>query len=261
MQTRKGTCVNSSDKMLSVLNLFSDQVAHVTPDDVAALTDVSRSSAYRYLQSLADAGLVTPLVGGGYGLGARILELERLQRNTDELLKAAKGPMMLDAKARGFNLILSRFHGSKVICSHTVWPNAAMKTGYERGLPLPMFYGAMAKVILANLSTYQLRSLMLSHVDEIRNAGLGQDWKEFRVTMSRLKKLGAIVTHGEIAAGSVGLAAPIFDRSGHVIGSVAQTMLQTEFACHEEAALTAAISSLAAKIMEDLPQPQAAVQT
>lgn len=257
--------MNSLDKMLSVLNLFSDQTSSVTPEDVALLTDVSRSSAYRYLQSLADAGLVTTLPGGGYGLGARILELDRLQRNSDSLLQAARPAMAQNAADHGINLILSRYHGSKVICSHTEWPDSTMLAGYERGLPLPMFHGAMAKVILANLSLYQLRSLMLGHIDAIRDAGLGQDWKKFRLMMTRLRKQGAIVTYGEISKGSVGIAAPIFDGAGHVIGSVAYTMAQSKFESLAETELCETIQQLAATIsaalaQEAAPQPPLAAE-
>lgn len=240
--------MNSLDKTLSVLSLFTDQAATITPEDVEKLTGASRSSAYRYIQSLVDTGLIAQISSGVYGLGARILELDRLHRNSDHLLAAARDIMDVYAARRGINLILSRYYGDRVVCSHTAWVNPNLTQIYERGRPLPLFYGAMAKVILANLGAYQLRSLMLRHVDDIRKAGLGSDWKEFRGTMMRLRKQGSCVTHAEITPESVGVAAPLFDTSGHVTGSIAYAVPRDAFERIDETSLRQDIMAAAAEI-------------
>lgn len=240
--------MNSIDKTLSILNLFTDQTSAITPEDVEMLTGVSRSSAYRYIQSLVDVGLLTQVASGSYGLGARILELDRLHRNSDHLLAAARGPMERISAKRGLNMILSRYYGNRVVCSHTVWPNPNLTQIYERGRPLPLFYGAMAKVILANLGAYQLRNLMLRHVDEIRKAGLGDDWKELRSNMMRLRKQGTCVTHAEITPESVGVAAALIEATGNVIGSVAFAVPRDEFERLDETDLRQDILDTATEI-------------
>lgn len=253
--------MNSLDKTLSILNLFDDETAIVTPDQVEALTGASRSSAYRYLQSLTDAGLLMQSSSGAYSLGARILELSRLQRRSDSLLSVAK-PLMLETSDRtGFNLVLSRYYGNRVICSHTTWPDTSLASIYERGKPLPMFYGAMAKVILANLTPYQLRSLMLSHVDEIRKAGLGDDWKQFRVNMTRLRKQRACVTLEEIAAGSVGVGAALFDCDQRVIGSIVFAIPRPVFDASDQDMVRNEIIGIADRIMLDLNGAPAMAQS
>lgn len=252
--------MNSLDKMLSILDLFDCDTAAIKPEDVERVTGASRSSAYRYLQSLIDAGLVAQASSGTYTLGARILELDRLQRNSDQLLAAAR-PVMDRVSARlGFNMILSRYYGYRVICSHTAWPNRTLTAIYERGRPLPLFYGAMAKVILANLGSYQLRNLMLKHVDEIRAAGLGGDWKEFRSQMARLRKQRSCVTHAEITPESVGVAAPIFDADDHVIGSIAFAIPRAVFAGLDEEGIREEIVATAETIMKDLHEMTASAE-
>lgn len=245
-----GACnhMNSLDKTLSILNLFTDNASVITPEDVERLTGASRSSAYRYIQSLVDVGLIAQIGSGSYGLGARILELDRLHRNSDHLLAAARPIMEHYSQRLGINMILSRYYGTRVVCSHTAWPNPNLTQIYERGRPLPLFYGAMAKVILANLGAYQLRSLMLRHVDDIRKAGLGDDWKEFRGAMMRLRKQGSCVTHAEITPESVGVAAPLFDTDSHVIGSIAFAVPRDEFERLHEADLRRDILAAAAEI-------------
>lgn len=213
--------MNSLDKMLSILNLFDETSATITHEDVERYTGASRSTAYRYLQSLVDAGLIAQVASGAYGLGARILVLARLQRQSDRLLAAARPVMEAVSFRLGLNMILSRYHGNRVICSDISWPDRSILPIYEQGRPLPLFYGAMAKVIMANLTPYQLRNLMLQNADKIREAGLGSDWKEFRSTMARLRRQKTCVTRAEIRPESVGVAAPIFDCDSRIVGSIA----------------------------------------
>lgn len=250
--------MNSLDKTLSILGLFTDDTSMISHEDVEAMTGGSRSTAYRYLQSLVDVGLLVQTASGSYALGARILELDRLQRRSDTLLSAAR-PVMTEVASRlGYNLILSSYYGNRVVVSHTVWPDSSLEPVFERGKPLPLFHGAMAKVILANLTSYQMRSLMLRYVDDIRSAGLGDDWKQFRANMTKLRKQKSCVTLGEITKGSVGLAAPLFDAGERVIGSVAFTVPRSVFDAANEEELRAEIVSVADRIMRNLMGEQAA---
>lgn len=260
--------MNSLDRMLSVLDLFRDGYARITHEDVENLTEASRATAYRYLQSLTNAGLITPIANGAYGLGARIIELDRLQRATDPMLAAAQPVMQEVSERLGYNMILSSYYGDRVLCSHLAWPDKRLEQIYERGRPMPMFYGAMAKVILANLTPYQLRNLMLIHVDEIRKAGLGDDWKQFRSNMARLRKQRACITKGEITSESFGVGAPIFDHEGRVVGSIVFAIPPQDFERVREDDLRGEILQAADSIMNNMVRnaqnpaaPKPALQT
>jgi hypothetical protein len=83
--------MSSLDKMLGILGLFSEQRTRIRLEDVTELTQASRATAYRYLQSLTEAGLLAPATGGTHALGPRVVELDRLMRMTDPLLTARRG--------------------------------------------------------------------------------------------------------------------------------------------------------------------------
>jgi DNA-binding IclR family transcriptional regulator len=84
---------------------------------------------------------------------------------------------------------------------------------------MPMFLGATAKSILANLSPYQQRALMLAHASEIKDSGLGNSWEEFRQRLREWRRAGVYVSHGEVDSGRIGIGAPVFGAEGHVAGS------------------------------------------
>ena len=210
----------SLDKMLSILNLFSEGKSVVTHDDIIASLGCSRATAYRYLKALSIAGLIGPVHGGSYVIGSRVIELDRLLRLRDPILQAARPVMVEVARRQKVNVMLCSYYGDKVMCADTEWPDPSYKSSYERGRPMPMFLGATAKAILAHLTPYQQRNLMLWHPAEIRAAGLGESWNEFRDNLRRLRKEKVVVSHGEIDPGLIGIGAPVFSSENKVLGSL-----------------------------------------
>ncbi len=212
--------MTSLTKMLKILDLFDDSHTGVELDEAVATTGASRATVYRYLKALSAAGLIAPASGGTFVLGSRIIELDRLMRNTDPLATAARPIMNATCARLGLNLMLCSYYGDNVMCAEIVWPDRSVPQAYERGRKMPMFHGAMAKLILANLTPYQLRNMMLWHAKDIRAAGLGDTWADFRQAMARIRKDGSCVTRGEVVAGLVGIGAPVFDSDRRILGSI-----------------------------------------
>lgn len=244
--------MTSQDKMLSILDLFDSDRVYVLPEDVMQIVGVARATAYRYLQSLSNAGLLAPAAGGAYVLGSRVIELDRLMRMTDPFLTSASPVMHAVAAELGANFMLCSYYGDKVMCADLAWPDESLERLYERGRPMPMFRGAMAQVILSNLSHYQLRSMMLWHADEVAAAGLGANWDEFRTTMTRMRKDGCVVTHGEVIDDLVGIGAPIFDPENRVLGSLVMIMREADHARADAAQIRQQVIAAAERINENL---------
>ena len=91
---------------------------------------------------------------------------------------------------------------------------------FSRGQRRPLFQGAASKIMLPYLPAHQLRSLYRGNGAAITAAGLGSDWQTFRSSMTRIRRAGFLVTVGEFNPGVVGVSAPIFNRSHHILGSV-----------------------------------------
>ena len=221
--------MSSLDKMLGALALFGEDRPVVTLEQVMELTQTSRATAYRYLQSLTEAGLVAPATGGAYGIGPRVIELDRLMRMTDPLLTQAARPMRELSAELSANVMLCSYYGDKVMCVDLVWPDTSVAQYYERGRPMPMFKGAMAKAIMAHLSPYHLRNIQNWHAAEIRDAGLGASWEDFRAEMAALRRGGVVITRAEVVPGLVGLGAPIQGGDQHILGSLVLAIPEQRF--------------------------------
>ncbi|OKO71480.1 IclR family transcriptional regulator [Bradyrhizobium sp. AS23.2] len=249
--------MSSPDRMLSILDLFRDDTTAVFQEDVMAHLECSRATAYRYLKSLTESGLLTPTAGGAYVLGSRIIELDRHLRQHDPLMRAARDVMRAVGDELHANLMLCSYYGDKVMCVDRYWPDTSIESSYARGRPFPMFRGATAKPILANLPPYQLRNLMLWHADEIRSAGLGENWDQFRSNLKRLRTAGAYVSHGEVDRGLLGIGTAIFSPEQKVVGSLVFITSEARTPPERLALLQARIQSAAKQVSQNLHAPRA----
>ncbi|MGB6103901.1 MAG: IclR family transcriptional regulator C-terminal domain-containing protein [Pusillimonas sp.] len=244
--------MSSQDRMLAILDHFQDDTSVITLETVIAHLQCSRATAYRYLKSLANSGLLSPTAGGAYVLGSRIIELDRHLQQHDPLMRAARGVMQRAGDTLHTNLMLCSYYGKKVMCVDRYWPDTTIESSYARGRPFSMFAGATAKPILANLSTYQLRNLILWHADEIQAAGLGSNWDEFRSELKRLRQAGVYVSHGEVDADLVGVGAAIFNPENKVVGSLVFILAKKRATAHHLKRLQEEISRSAAEISAQL---------
>jgi DNA-binding IclR family transcriptional regulator len=240
--------MSSLDRLLSLLTFFGERQLSLTIAEAERLTGASRSSVYRYVRSLADAGLLAPSADGSYVLGPRVMELERLMREHDPLLLAARPIIRRQAEQAGLNIMLCSYYGSRVLCADHAWPDTSVPEIYQRGRSMPIFSGAMAKAILAHLPARQQRAIYSRNQEEARVSGLAISWHEFRSEMARIRRAGIAVTHGEVVPGLVGLAAPLRDTAKRVLGSVVLVIGADRFSRMNEATLTALLLSAAAEI-------------
>ncbi|MEW6640278.1 MAG: IclR family transcriptional regulator C-terminal domain-containing protein [Pseudomonadota bacterium] len=244
--------MSSLDRMLTILDLFDESRMSIQLEHAVQATGASKATAYRYLQSLCNRGLLAPAAEGSYVLGPRIIELDRLVRKMDPLLTSASPMIRAAAERLGVNIMLCSFYGDKVMCADLAWPDRSVEEIYERGRPMPLFRGAMAKIILANLTPYQLRSIMLWHGERIRDAGLGDNWDDFRSRMTKLRRAGFCVSRGEVFNALVGISAPIFDAEQRVLGSVVFVVPEARYDAQPDTPYQDEIVALAAAITADI---------
>ena len=119
---------SSLARAFDVLDLFTLETPRLTSEEVSARLGYSRSMAYRYLKELCDAGLLVPQSGGQYGLGPRIIELERLVALTDPLYLA--GRAVLKGRSREDSAyLLQNLYEDKVLCIYKEGPDVLEHAG------------------------------------------------------------------------------------------------------------------------------------
>lgn len=214
----------SSDKMLQVLDLFTPDRPLWSVEEMQAHLGHSRSTLYRYLKCLSDAGLIAHMPRRGYSLGPRIIEMDRQIAMTDPLIQAAR-PVMRELAARHHGVVLlCRRYDMKVLCVHQERAGGAQVTTYDRGKAQSLLQGAASLVVLAHLSAYQINKLHAEYGTDIAEVGLAADLPALRDELKRIRQKGWWMTAGQVTEGVTGIAAPVFDAEGDVVGSLSITI-------------------------------------
>lgn len=215
--------VQTQERMLSLLDLFEEDRPGWTFDEIHQKVGYTRSTLYRYLKSLTDAGLIASLPGTGYALGPRIIELDYQIRERDPLIRACR-PMMQELIGRFPGVaLLCRHYRDKVLCVHQETGTQAFQSNYERGRARPLLRGAASLAILANLQPHQVRRLHRDHAVEFAAAGLGTTLKEVAAGLKMHRRRGWVLTRGAVTPGVIGIAAPLFGNGKDVLGSLSLT--------------------------------------
>ncbi len=212
--------MKSLERMMGILDLFEGGSAEWTVDRLRGELGYSRATLYRYLRVLTDAGFLTTLPGIGYTLGPRIIELDFKIRTRDPLIGAAR-PVMAELAAEISGVaLLCRVYRDRVLCVHQESSTDLFRSTYERGKARPLLSGATSRVILAHLPAASITRLFEAAPASFADAGLGDSLDAVRQGLRRIRRAGWDMTVGQVTAGVTGIAAPIFDAGGNVVGSL-----------------------------------------
>lgn len=211
----------TADRAVRLLLLYDDSRPALSAAEVGEHLGMSRSTTYRYLQSLRAAGLLEEdAATATFRLGPRIFELARVARRGLGLSEVATPAMRALVAETGETVLLTRRSGSHVICVEREESTQHLRLSYDRGQVLPVHAGASAIVLLAWLEPAELdRVLQDATLDRFTEATI-TDANLLRARLSEIRKVGYAVTFGERDPGVVGVAAPIRDENDQVVAGL-----------------------------------------
>lgn len=219
---------NSLTKMLGILDLFVPEKPIWSTNDIILALETSRSTGYRYIKALNNAGLLSAVGNGYYVLGPRIIELDLQIRGSDPLLQAGKGVLEQLVDATGHSALLCMLYRNSVLCIREQLAPLSPDHLFSRGQRRSLFRGAISKVILAYLPNHRLRAIFKRNEGEVAQSNLGNSWGEFREALLQIRKDGHAITDGEFNPGVVGIAAPVYNSENVILGSVGIALAREE---------------------------------
>ena len=242
---------STADRALDILLLFRDDKLVWAASEVAEHLGVARSTGYRYLQSLAQAGFIEETTGG-FRLGPRIFDLARLARAGTNLSDVALPVMRTLASSVNETVLLTRRSGRFVVCLDLVEATQTVRLSYERGHVLPINAGAAAEVLLAWAPPGEVTAVLRAAPLERFTPKTLIDPAQLQTRFAQIRKEGIAVSQGELDDQILGLAAPIRNAQGSVVAAVSIAALASRVPRTQIARLKAAVKDAARKISEQL---------
>jgi DNA-binding IclR family transcriptional regulator len=215
---------NSLQRVLAVLEVFSEARLEWMPEDLMKELGYSRPTLYRYLKILKEAGFLMSTRNAGVTLGPKVVELDYLTRRSDALVLAGL-PHLKDLTERhACTAMLLRWYGNKILCVASETSARNPISSYPRGRPMPLGRGAIARSIMAFLPKRQLLPLIERNLADLTSVGLGATAEDVQKSLKQVRKAGFSVAYGEVTPGAIGIAAPVFDDRQQPIASVCVTI-------------------------------------
>jgi DNA-binding IclR family transcriptional regulator len=190
--------------------------------EVADRLGVAKPTAHALLRTLEAGGVVSQdRETGKYRLGPVLLELGNAYLETHEL--RARSVVWADSLATRTNeavWVCVQSGDHVLVVHHAFRPEGAVQI-LEVGAVLPWHTCALGKAIVAHLPEAD-RTALLGAGDAlpVLTGGTITDPAELATQLELVRTRGYAVEDGEAAIGDAGLAAPVFDREGDVVGSI-----------------------------------------
>lgn len=221
-----------------------------TAAEVATSLGLNRTTAWRYLQTLAATGLVRDLGDGRFGLGARTVSLaEAYTRQWGDLEAVAGAALIRLRDAVGETAALHlRQGGSRVVVRQVESHHELHRTYRDLGQPISLLSGGPSLAILAALPERERTAYLDAHAEP----AVRDDLKR---TLTETATQGYAVSRGSRVPGVASVAAAVRDPAGHVIAALNVTGPQERLPQDRTAEIAAQVTAAAAWVEEQITAP------
>ncbi len=199
---------STAERAIDILLMFHDDRPTTTAIEVAESLRVSRSTAYRYLQSLIASGLLEE-DAGRLRLGPKTLDLARIARKGIGLSEITRPVLRQLCDQVGETVLLTRPAGAGVVCLERAEPAHPIRLSYDRGQILPLNAGASAMVFMAWMADSELDDLLATVSFDRFTSRTVTDAAGLRARVRQIRRQGYAVSHGELDPDVLGVAAPV----------------------------------------------------
>jgi DNA-binding IclR family transcriptional regulator len=213
----------AANRVVDILELVAGSPDGLALRDVSARLEAPKSSLLPLLRALTARGYLAQGRAGEYRLGPGALDLGAAAPGQRELVAVAR-PALVDLVRRtGETVFLGTLSsdGASIVYVDRIESDHIIRYAGGVGDRRPLHATSSGKAILAFLSPEErediLRSLSLARHTERTVTSL----PALRASLEDIRHSGVCVTVDELVPGASGIAAPIFDRYGRVVGACA----------------------------------------
>jgi len=207
-------------KVLRILDTLHSAPAGLQLKEIARLTGINKSTAYRFLAHLESEGYLFRDDAGSYVIGPKLARLGS-GVNYEETLRKISRPVLHKLwQITGETTNLGILEGHEVLYLDVIESSHTFRLASQVGSRRPLYCTSLGKAIAAYLSAEEIEEVLASRTMErftphtITHAGRLK--KEF----TKIRQCGYAMDDEEAVLGARCVAAPIFDESGKVTAAI-----------------------------------------
>ena len=244
------TKVGVLDKAMTILLAFPRGDVALSPQQIAANTDMPLPTVYRLAQALCEHGFLMK-EGSRFRLGMTLLRLGAMvAEGIDVRARALPHLRWLKEQTDENAELHIRYNESRIAVEIVRSPHN-LRSFVEIGATLPLHIGAGGKILLAWLSDREQSSLIAASAMRYSENPAG-DMQELKNTLAKIRAVGWTTSEGERAADVSAIAAPIFDVNSQVAGAMVLAAPTVRLGEKERAAYVPLVCDAARRASSDL---------
>jgi len=210
----------SLHKALDIIDLLLKRREYQSLDDISRALDMPRSSTYKYLAALRERGFLDlEAKTKRYRLGLKFMELGWLVTSQLHIDQVALPYMKELAQITKETVILSCLSSGAAYCLERVGPESGLVFSMQRGAHLPLYAGASAKVLLAQLPEAEIDVILQRAKLDPLAPNTITDAQILRDNLRKIRAQGWAFSDQEADWGARAVAAPVTsEKMGVVAG-------------------------------------------
>jgi DNA-binding IclR family transcriptional regulator len=213
--------VQALERALDILDCFNFQNRELTLSQIAERTGLNKTTAKRLLSNLTNRGYLrqSPEVKT-YQLGLRLFELGGVVFSSFSLRKAAAYPMSELQNETGATVLMGVMMEDELVYIDKREGRGMIRISSDIGWRRPLHYGMLGMVLMAFIEPEKVNVILKKRPLKAYSAHSITDREAFGLRLEKIRRQGYIVENEEAVDGISGIAAPIWDYSGHVIAAL-----------------------------------------
>jgi DNA-binding IclR family transcriptional regulator len=215
-----------TSKVMAVLSAFSPVRPILTLNELAGLTGLPLSTAYRLVSELVDRKALERADGGGYRIGLRLWEIGSLAPSTATLPEVAM-PFMQDLyEATHENVQLAVLEGHEALYLEKIRGRRSVQVKSRRGGRLPLHATGVGKVLLAYAPPEFLEEVLAERLKRYTPHTIIAPG-HLRRALADVRLSGIAFAREEMTVGTLSVASPLLDAAGRAVAAMSIVVRST----------------------------------
>lgn len=201
----------TANNALEVLNMFSSERLVISAIQVSNHLGTSRSTAYRYLDTLVDMDFLAPAADGGFRIGRRIQELAALDQASDRILAHTRDwTVRLRDEFDETAICVERLRGAETVIRASASSRRLLRVTYDLGAVMPLYAGSPSLVLLIGHSEEQIRSAFRGVTFERFTKDTPSSVDEVSRIVALIRRQGFHISRGQYDPDAASIGVPVF---------------------------------------------------
>ncbi len=211
------------ERGLSIIEAFDDANPRLTASQAGQRTGMTRTAARRYLLTLQAMGYVAS-DGKLFWLTPRVLRLGQSYLESARLPRIVQPFLQRVAAGTHETAYLSVMDGDEVVYIARNGPNRNMSTGYVLGARVPAQVTAAGMLMLSQRDDANLSAWLATRELRAYTSHTIASKERMKLELARIRAQGWALSEQQLDLNSRGVAVPLRDRHGDVVGALNITM-------------------------------------